>query len=69
MCRSESRRTKKSAIWAATQGGLAKLVDGNTTWQSYNARGGLPASRVQCVYNDGDNLWVGFYDAGAVRIK
>lgn len=67
--RADDHATSKSAIWAATQGGLSKLVDGSHTWQSYNTGGGLPSSRLHSLYNDGTHLWVGFVDAGAIRIK
>lgn len=65
----DHQSNNKSAIWVATQGGLAKLVDGTTNWQSYDVSGGLPSARTRSVYNDGTHLWVGFVDAGAVRIK
>jgi ligand-binding sensor domain-containing protein len=55
-------------IWAATQNGLAKLI--NNRWESYAVAGGLPSSRTRSLYSDdGVRLWVGFVDAGAVKIK
>jgi len=58
-----------TTMWAATQGGLAKLkADGH--WQGYGVSGGLSSNRVRRVYSDdGHRLWVGFIDAGAARIK
>ena len=56
-----------TVIWAATQNGLAKLV--NNRWQSYAVANGLPSSRLRSVFSDdGVRLWAGFVDAGAVRI-
>ena len=58
-----------TTMWAATQGGLAKLNSTGTTWQNYGRSGGLPADRVRVVYSDdGKRLWAGFVDAGAVKI-
>lgn len=57
-----------STMWAATQAGLAKLV--NNHWEGYGRSGGLPSDRARRVYSDdGNRLWVGFIDGGAVRIK
>jgi hypothetical protein len=57
-----------TTLWAATQGGLAKLVGSH--WESYARSSGLPGDRVRKVYSDdGQRLWAGFVEAGAVRIK
>jgi len=65
--RAKDNASNNSVIWAATQAGLAKLV-GNT-WYSYGVSGGLPSERVRSLYSDnGQRLWVGFVDAGAVRL-
>jgi ligand-binding sensor domain-containing protein len=64
----DNENKNNTVIWAATQGGLAKLV--NSHWESYGLSGGLPSDRVRRVYSDdGQNLWVGLVNAGAVRIK
>lgn len=64
----DNSNKNNSVIWAATQGGLAKLVNGK--WQGYGLSGGLPSDRVRRVYSDdGVRLWVGLVEAGAVRIK
>jgi hypothetical protein len=66
--RAKDNKNGNSVIWAATQNGLAKLV--GSSWKSYGVSGGLPSERVQALYSDdGQRLWVGFVDAGAVRIK
>lgn len=55
-------------IWAATQNGLAKLVGDH--WQAYGRSGGLPSDRIRRVYSDdGQRLWVGTIDGGAVKLK
>lgn len=55
-------------MWAATQNGLAKLVGEH--WQAYGRSGGLPSDRIRRVYSDdGQRLWVGTIDAGAVKLK
>ena len=65
--RAKDNTSANSVIWAATQNGLAKLVNGH--WESYGVAGGLPSSRLRSVFSDnGQRLWVGFVDAGAVRI-
>jgi hypothetical protein len=57
-----------TTMWAATQGGLAKLEGSH--WQPYGRSGGLPSDRVRRVYSDdGKRLWVGLINAGAVRVK
>jgi ligand-binding sensor domain-containing protein len=66
--RAKDNASNNSVIWAATQDGLAKLV--NNKWQSYGVSGGLPSGRVRSLYSDdGIRLWVGFVDAGAARIN
>lgn len=68
IARAQDNENATSVIWAATQGGLAKLINGH--WESYNVSGGLPSSRTRSLYSDnGVRLWVGFVDAGAIRIK
>jgi hypothetical protein len=58
-----------TVIWAATQNGLAKRFESGS-WHAYGVSAGLPSERVQAVYSDnGQRLWVGFVDAGAVRVK
>jgi len=55
-------------MWAATQNGLAKLVGDH--WQAYGKSGGLPSDRIRRVYSDdGQRLWVGTIDGGAVKLK
>jgi Two component regulator propeller len=55
-------------LWAATQNGLAKLVGDH--WVAYGKSGGLPSDRIRRVYSDdGQRLWVGTIDAGAVKLK
>jgi ligand-binding sensor domain-containing protein len=59
-----------TTLWAATQGGLAKLDAAGTHWQGYGRSAGLPADRARRVYSDdGKRLWVGFIDGGAAKIK
>lgn len=54
-------------VWAATQNGLAKLVGDH--WVAYGRSGGLPSDRIRKVYSDdGNRLWVGTIDAGAVKL-
>ncbi len=68
IARAEDNENGTSVIWAATQNGLAKLI--NNHWEYYDIAGGLPSSRARSLYSDnGVRLWVGFVDAGAVRIK
>lgn len=56
-------------IWAATQGGLAKLLSSGR-WQGYNRGGGLQSDRVRRVYSpDGTRLYIGFIEGGAARVK
>lgn len=58
-----------STIWAATQSGIARL-EGNGKWQGYGSGGGLPSDRVREVYSDnGQNLWAGLVNGGAVRLN
>lgn len=65
--RAQDNTSNNTVIWAATQAGLAKLV-GNT-WHSYGVAGGLPSERIRSLYSDdGQRLWAGFVDAGAVRL-
>lgn len=57
-----------TTLWAATQGGLARLV--GTHWQAYGVSSGLPSDRPRRVYSDnGQRLWVAFVNGGAVRIQ
>jgi ligand-binding sensor domain-containing protein len=55
-------------LWAATQGGLARLR-GDGRWQGYDRGAGLQGDRVRRVYSDnGSRLWLGFVDGGAARV-
>jgi ligand-binding sensor domain-containing protein len=69
IARAKDNASGSSAIWVATENGLAKLVDGKTKFESYGESAGLPSNRVRSVYNDGARLWAGFYDSGAVRLE
>jgi ligand-binding sensor domain-containing protein len=56
-------------LWAATQGGLARLMNGGR-WQGYARSAGLQADRTRRVYSDdGDRLWVAFVEGGAARVN
>ena len=56
-----------TTLWAATQNGLARL-DGKH-WVAFGRSGGLPSDRIRKVYSDdGNRLWVGTIDAGAVKL-
>jgi len=56
-----------TTLWAATQHGLARL-DGKH-WVAFGRSGGLPSDRIRKVYSDdGNRLWVGTIDAGAVKL-
>lgn len=56
-----------TTLWAATQNGLARL-DGEH-WVAFGRSGGLPSDRIRRVYSDdGNRLWVGTIDAGAVKL-
>jgi len=56
-----------TTLWAATQNGLARL-DGKH-WVAFGRSGGLPSDRIRRVYSDdGNRLWVGTVDAGAVKL-
>lgn len=54
-------------IWAATIGGISRLLPGGKRWKNYDMESGLPQNHAYRFFHDGKILWASSINGGLVH--